>query len=320
VYHIALRKNGRTVKKMGPYDSCEAATHDGHALLAAGTVPPGVQVHVIEGAMRKPASKARAAVRRSSPSSMVRGQSGMRQRRNPMGYGAGDTRYTFDGTTVVVSDDGATRTVEFTDTRGEPPLSFTFSGQARRNSQAALAGALPGYLRAKSISPWWADRVQFVYAKAINIKRSPAKANPRRNPKYAVGTRVRYQPVIGAAVEATVVAPFSVGYPTARMVPIEWSTKAGKRSQTWVSAAEIKPLTKANPRRRNPHGEGPYTHFVVQESSGRVVDGAWLASDARDTVKEHKENGVTGLKVLSRATMKQRGYSVDNRHFKPPVR
>jgi hypothetical protein len=251
VYHIALRKNGRTVKKMGPYDSCEAATHDGHALLAAGTVPPGVQVHVIEGAMRKPASKARAAVRRSSPSSMVRGQSGMRQRRNPMGAGAGDTRYTFDGTTVVISDDGATRTVEFTDTRGEPPLSFTFSGQARRNSQAALAGALPGYLRAKSISPWWADRVQFVYAKAINIKRSPAKANPRR---------------------------------------------------------------------RNPHGEGPYTHFVVQESSGRVVDGAWLASDARDTVKEHKENGVTGLKVLSRATMKQRGYSVDNRHFKPPVR
>lgn len=54
-HHIAFRKNGRTVKKMGDYPSQEAAAADAKAMLAAGTIPAGVQVFACGGSAMKAA-------------------------------------------------------------------------------------------------------------------------------------------------------------------------------------------------------------------------------------------------------------------------
>lgn len=73
--------------------------------------------------------------------------------------------------------------------------------------------------------------------------------------------------------------------------------------------------TKANPasparasRGKNDNPE--YTHYVVT-ANGQINSGWWYASDAKDVLKEEKENGYpiigTGARVLARVTLVRMG-------------
>lgn len=84
---------------------------------------------------------------------------------------------------------------------------------------------------------------------------------------------------------------------------------AGKAKTAATKTNPARPVRASQGSRAKKDNAG-YTHYVVT-ANGQINSGWWYASDAKDVLKEEKENGYpiigTGARVLARVTLVRMG-------------